>query len=142
MKAIKIYFFLFLNLYLSTEIFAQNNFQKGYYINNNGNVIECLILNEDWKSSPSIFKYKISEGQDVNTASIENVSVFEINGALKYERHEVLIARNLKDLTPTQNNSELDFKKETLFLKVLVEGDVNLYQYEDGSLKIFFIICL
>jgi hypothetical protein len=36
------------------------------------------------------------------------------------------------------SSPEPEWKKETLFLKVLVEGSLNLYQYEDGKLMRYF----
>jgi hypothetical protein len=130
---------IFFTLIFSVENQAQNKYLEGYYLTNNGQKIDCLILDEDWKSNPTSFNYKLNENAEVVNLSIDNASVFGIIDHSRYERHEVLNGKKIKDLQPSVNNAELDFKKERLFLKVLVEGDVNLYQYEEGSLKLFFI---
>lgn len=121
------------------NIRGQTNFQEGYFINNNGDKTECLILNEDWKTNPKSFEFRLSANAEVRTGRIENIKVFGVENKFKYVRHEVMIGKNLRDLQPSKDNSALDFEKETLFLKVLIEGKTDLYHFESGSLNIYFI---
>ncbi len=43
---------------------AQNNFEEGYYIDNSGNKINCLIKNLDWKNSPESIVVKNNNGEE------------------------------------------------------------------------------
>lgn len=123
---------------LSTNCFSQVSFEKGYYINNNEQKIECLIKNVDWKNNPTEFKYKLSEDSEEKKTTIKLVKEFGVYNYSKHIRSTVNIDRsskNLNDLSPTRSPI---FKEEELFLKVLVDGKSNLYQYEDRNLVRFF----
>lgn len=45
---------------LSINTFAQD-FEKGFYIENNGKRVDCLIKNIDWLYNPESFEYKLNE---------------------------------------------------------------------------------
>ncbi len=38
------------------QIYAQNSYQKGYFILDSNERIECLIKNKDWDENPFFFK--------------------------------------------------------------------------------------
>ena len=38
-------------LLISIFTYSQTKFQKGYFIKTNGDKVECLIKNEDWKNN-------------------------------------------------------------------------------------------
>lgn len=137
-NTLKISCLILLILFIN-QISAQTKFKSGYFINNSGDKVDCLIKSEGWKTNPKFFEYKLNENDKVKTGTLETVKSFVIDGISKYEKHEVMIGKDIRDLQPSKDNSELDFKKETLFLKMLIEGKVNLYQYEEGSLNIYFI---
>jgi hypothetical protein len=118
--------------------FAQINFQKGYFINNTGEQVNCLIKNVDWKDNPTVFKYKLSETSEINTNTIKNVSEFVIIGISKYVRANVGIDRSSSKLSDLSPNRAPEFKEEELFLKVLIEGDRVLYRYNDNLILRFF----
>lgn len=42
---------------LSLNCYSQISFQKGYYIDNTNQKINCLIKNIDWKNNPTEFEY-------------------------------------------------------------------------------------
>lgn len=54
---------LLLALKFSFVVNAQINFEKGYFISNDNEKIECLIKSIDWKNNPTEFKYKLNEKQ-------------------------------------------------------------------------------
>lgn len=123
---------------LSVNCYSQISFDKGYFIDNNDQKTECLIKNMDWKNNPTGFEYALSENTKEYNADIKSVKEFGIYNYSKYIRSDVNIDRsssNLNDLSAVRNPI---FKEEKLFLKVLIEGQSNLYQYEDGNLVRFF----
>jgi hypothetical protein len=130
---------LILSVCIGMCAYAQNKFEQGYFINNSGQKVECLIKNDDWKNNPSNFKYKTSEAGDVVTGNLSNVQEFGIAGKSKYQKFTVDIDRSSKRVQELNTKRTPEFSSETLFLKVLVEGSrANLYSYVDGALKRYF----
>ena len=53
---------LILLIFISTfNSYAQTSFEKGYFINNEGQKTDCLIKNIDWKDNPTEIKFKYTE---------------------------------------------------------------------------------
>lgn len=129
---------LLLTAIISFNGYSQISFEKGYYINNSDQKIDCLIKNLDWKNNPTNFEYKISENSESLNANIESVKEFGIYNNSKYIRKIVKIDKSVEDLGNLSIERNPVFVEEQLFLKVLVEGSTNLYSYESRSLQRFF----
>lgn len=129
--------FLLITL-LSLKGYAQISFEKGYYIDNDGQKVECFIWNIDWENNPSEFKYRLSEKDDSKIATIEFVKEFGVYNESKYVGDSVDMDRSSSSLYQISNVRNPIFKKEALFLKVLVEGKANLYEYKEGNLTRYF----
>lgn len=121
---------------LSTH--AQISFEKGYIIDSVGIKTECFIRNNEWKSNPTRFQYKLSEIGEAKWASVKDVREFSVYNTFRFISQTVFIDRSSEDMNQLSEESAPDFKEETLFLEVLMEGKANLYKYEDGSLIRFF----
>ncbi|MGQ8337747.1 hypothetical protein ACUNWD_14455 [Sunxiuqinia sp. A32] len=117
---------------------GQTNFEKGYFITNQGERIECLIKNLDWENNPEGFKYKLNRGSDNQKAVIDSVLEFGIYNRSVYKRFVVDIDRSRPELTELSNQRRAIFQKEILFLKALIEGDANLYFYKDDNIRRYF----
>ena len=118
--------------------FAQITLDKGYYINNDNQKIECLIRNLDWANNPSSFEYKLSENSELKTITIKEVKEFGVYNFSKYQRATVNIDRSSNNTNELTSNRNVKFKEEELFLKVLVEGEAVLYSYHNGNTSRFF----
>lgn len=129
---------ILLTIFLSFNNYAQISFEKGYYIDNSGQKIECLIKNIDWKNNPTEFQYKLSESADQKKAIIGFTKEFGIYNVSKYLRSTINIDRSSSFLGEMTTSKNPVFKQEQLFLRVLVEGNANLYAYIDGNLKRYF----
>ncbi|WP_272149784.1 tRNA modification GTPase [Tenacibaculum aiptasiae] len=129
--------FLFVAV-LTLNCYSQISFEKGYYIDNTNQKINCLIKNVDWKNNPIDFEYKISENTEVKTLTMKSVKEFGVYNASKYIRSVVDIDRSKEDVSDLSTDRSPIFKEEELYLEVLVEGKINLYEYTQGSLKRFF----
>jgi hypothetical protein len=46
---------LCLSLWIGLCAYAQNKYQKGYFIKNDGSKVVVLIKNDDWASNPTSF---------------------------------------------------------------------------------------
>ncbi len=117
---------------------AQISFEEGYFINNDGQRIECFINNKDWLDNPQKFKYRLTEFEDLHTASLSEVKEFGIINSFKYKRYTVDIDRASEWMDELSDVKEPRLNEETLFLKVLVEGKASLYYYVENDLRRFF----
>ena len=118
---------------------AQIGFEKGYFISNNGVKMECYIKNLDWKNSPVEFSYKLQlTDQEVKNEKIGNVKEFGIDNLSKYKRFNVKLERSSTIAGNLQNDRYPKWNTEIVFLKALVEGNANLYVYNDVNLVKFF----
>ena len=129
---------LFFALFVFVISYSQIKFEKGYIINNQNIKTNSLIKNTDWKYNPTQIKYKNSEEDEVKIGLIKNIKEFGIDGASKYIRADVNIDRSSKNLNFISRDRNPKFTKETLFLKVLIEGNASLYEYVDGNLYRYF----
>ena len=126
-------------LAISFTAVSQVQYEPGYLINDQGQKQEVLILNKDWRSNPSEFTYKLSEAGEPETGNILDVKEFGVGDYLKFGRFKVSIDRSGESLRNISTKAEPEFSEETVFLKQLVAGDVNLYVYEEGVLERFFL---
>lgn len=132
---------LFIVLFFSGKSFAQIRFESGYFIEKSGEKINCLIRDVDWKNNPREFTYKLTEEGERLKKKVDEVMTFCIETEekkVKYISTEVNIDRS-SDIGSKLSSSRLPvWEKEQLFLKVLIEGEANLYYYEDKNLRRFF----
>lgn len=121
----------------SLSAFAQINFQAGYVIFNDGQRTECEIRNVDWDSNPTSFQYRVAGGEP-KEGTLENTKEFGITGGATFVRFSGDIDRSsdIADRLSVQHNPE--YKRETLFLRLLVQGKAILYEYIDTPLKRYF----
>lgn len=128
---------LFLLMILSLTSYAQIKFEQGYFIDNDGTKTECLIKNVDWHDNPSQIEYKLNEDAKAKIGYIRNIKEFGVSD-LKYVRETVNIDLSSEELNHLSANKNPEFKETTLFLKHIVQGEANLYQYEEGNLIRYF----
>ena len=124
--------------FISICTYAQDQFQKGYFIDNDNQKVNCLIKNMDWKYNPTEFIYKLNETSEEKKATINTVKVFEIIDISKYVRKTVYIDKSSIHINKLTELRDPSFEEETFFLKVLIEGNANLYAYEKRSFIRFF----
>lgn len=104
--------------------YSQPNYKKGYLIKQNGDKVTCLILEEDWKYNPSSFAYKTAGTDGVQTGTLSDVKEFGVESTFKYVRKD--------DFLPQESLAN------PVFLNVLLEGNVSIYQYRSRDENIFF----
>ncbi len=130
-------FFLYINCNI---VWAQIGFEKGYFIDNDGQKTDCFIKNIAWNFNPSGINYKLTENADVlQTAEIGQIKNLAIYDKSKYVRADVDIDRSSDSFTNLNWEPKPIFEQERLFLKVLVESPTAiLYGYESTGLERFF----
>lgn len=123
---------------LSLNSYSQIIFEKGYYIDNTNQRIECQIRNTDSKKNPTQFEYRLNDESDSKTGTLATVKEFGIYKESKYVVSTVNIDRSSATLDNLSKEKEPLFTEEKLFLKILVEGKANLYQYVDANIIRYF----
>jgi len=118
--------------------YSQNEYLKGYYIDNNNETTECLIKNLDWLNNPTEIEYKTSENSESKKISISNCMEFGISGISRFIRVNVLIDRSSNDINKLTFEKKAQYNQEQLFLKMLIEGKASLFQYRSDGLNRFF----
>lgn len=118
--------------------FAQIVYEKGYFITESNNKTECLIKNIDWKNNPTAFEYKTSESGDPMTETLKNVKEFGVVDKVKFIKATVDIDKSSVNTSDLSRDKNPVYSRETQFLRVLVEGDYNLYEFADGNSKKYF----
>ena len=125
-------------LFITTFTYAQIKFEKGYFIDNNSKRTDCLIKNVDWKNNPSQFTFKLKENDATQTADIKTTKEFGVTNVSRFVRSEVYIDRSPEVIARMNKDRYPYWKKETLFLRVLIEGDANLYYFDDAESHLYF----
>ncbi|NTW25649.1 MAG: PorT family protein [Lentimicrobium sp.] len=136
---IKKLFLIFLIIALSSTIYSQITYERGYYLNKEGRRIEGLIKNTDWQSNPSEFLFKSSDSAQPVKLTIDSVTEFGVIGQSRYLNKKVRIDRSSDLISELSTIREPLFNEEQLFLKMLIGGKHSLYVYIDGNLRRFFI---
>jgi hypothetical protein len=130
-------FYIFLFFAICFNSYSQIEYEKGYYIDNNGQKTDGLIKNKEWKNNPDNFKFKVNEDSEASNKTIVTCEEFGVS-TIKYKRFIVNIdMSNPKKSSNLSESRNPEFIKDTLYLKVLVEGKASLYYYTDGNIERF-----
>lgn len=117
---------------------SQIRFVPGYVILSDGARVECLVKDEGWAYNPAIFEFKRNEQAAIEQGTLSSVTEFGVGGKTKYVIRKVDIDQSSDNLDNMNNDPAPKWKSSTVFLKVLVEGEANLYLFKDVSVTRFF----
>ncbi len=129
---------LVLIAFISIKSSAQIVFEPGYYINNAEDSIVGFIKNVEWKNNPESFVFKSNEAANEQVLGIDEVQAFGFGKELKYIRADVQIDKSSDNLDQWSTNRLPVFEDERLFLKVLLEGKADLFEYQSDNLTRYF----
>ncbi|MBC8753820.1 hypothetical protein H2O64_04010 [Kordia sp. YSTF-M3] len=132
------YCVVLLFLMTTSGIFAQVNFEKGHFITESDQKIECYIKNEDWNNTPSKFEYKETLDGDVKVLRLGNFKTLVIDNAFKFEKHTVQFDDSSRALNELSFDRNPNFKEKTVLLNVLIEGKVTLLSYIDNEIRAYY----
>ncbi|PKP14949.1 MAG: hypothetical protein CVU07_12265, partial [Bacteroidetes bacterium HGW-Bacteroidetes-23] len=113
-----------------TNSYSQVVFEKGYFVNNQNEKIECWIKNQDWINQPKQIEYKLSEDGNTEVTDFNQINSFQVYNTPHYYKKQVV------NIDREKNSEGFNPKLEPVILKVLVEGKASLY--EDISTGLFF----
>lgn len=128
--------FTFLLVFLCTNLFAQNKFELGYYIDQAGNKIEGEISEITLISFPSNFVMRIKgkeETVEINTATLIKY------GTVVFEKKSFEYDPSLRlDIANMPKQKEFQLVNKTAFVQLMVNGDIKLYKYLENGVSTFF----
>lgn len=126
-------------LFMTSVLTAQVAFEKGYIIDNSGNKVECFIKDLEWSNNPTEFQYKLTEdSNEIITGTLNSIQIFALGNHTKYKNVTVGVDKASNKTANMSKHYEPDFVTETVFLKWLVEGSVNLFNYQNNQTQRFF----
>lgn len=111
--------------FLSLNAFAQVKFEKGYFIDEFNNKVDCLIKNHDWISAPNEIEYQLSNDNKIEVMSFEKMSSFQIYNTSHY------YIKSLVAIDKNSTSEGFNPKIQNIILKVLIDGEASLYSYSD-----------
>ncbi|WP_026839241.1 outer membrane beta-barrel protein [Gillisia sp. JM1] len=112
---------------------AQINFEKGYILTSNEVRKDVLIQNHYNMDRNGIVEYRQNQDVDITKATVNDILEFGIGDDIKY------VSRNVEIEVPGTGNNKVESAKDPVlinkrvFLKVILEGDANLYEYAPGG---------
>src|SRR5690606_12558691 len=95
--------------------YSQILYEKGYFINNPDERIECQIRNLDWDKSTTEFEYRFSENEKPVKATMASVKEFGIYTVSKYVRETVSIDRSSENANNLSHSKPPYLKKKHFF---------------------------
>ena len=107
-------------------------------MDNSGEQLDCLLKDVDWRNNPTKIEYRLSREGPIREAFIDEIQEFAIANSTKYIRQTVDVDRSSDLLDLLDSKRTPSFSSEQIFLKVLLEGAVSLFEYSDGQLRRFF----
>ncbi|RDY61204.1 hypothetical protein [Flagellimonas nanhaiensis] len=126
-------------LFSTLGMFSQTKFEKGYFIDNQNNKVECLIKNLRWLNNPKEIQYKLNENGDERSFSVENSKGFQVYNGPYY--HRVSGEFPITTALTTDKGIEATPKlvDREVFVKEIITGKASLYEYYDENERNFVL---
>ena len=122
-------------IFLSVVCYSQSSYQEGFVVTKSGDSLRGWIDYRQWSKNPTAIKFKRDlASNNPTTYTVDDLALFEIVGRDRY-----LKAAVTKDMRPVEI-SELRYAtdnvvsytvSDTVFLRVLLEGKISLYELND-----------
>ena len=125
-------------VFFGYSVSAQVEFEKGYFVQNSGEKVECYILNSEWYFNPSKFQYKISENSEVKTLSVNDARELHV-GEYYFFPKTVQFDASSMNIDDLSEDRAPQFENRKLFLRKLLDSKVDLYSYQANSVTRFFM---
>jgi hypothetical protein len=124
-------------LFITLNLFAQDNWENGKIEFENGTSLDCKIKNENWVYNPMYINYKNSNGEETR-ADLINIKSFEILNSIKYIKATVDIELSPSKLEELSHTREPKFEQRTVLLKTLIDGKADLFVFENSEKPRYF----
>lgn len=135
------YIFTLLFLIPTWYSYAQQDFEDGLVITNEGDTIQAKIENKDWKKNPENINYQTARGTAATYSPLE-IKGFFIKSSREWYQSAImeLDKSSLKDGDVVNGRNQRGIQKDTVFLRLLIKGKLSLYTITDENSREHFII--
>lgn len=118
---------------------AQVAYERGHYVDNDGERHEGYVLNEGWSDIPTMFKFSPDGRQrSAKTVTVRDASEFGVGDVVKYVRAKVPLDVS-RLLDPAVPRVKEPAREEFItFLRVLIEGEASLYEFEERRITEYY----
>lgn len=126
-------------IFKSTNSYSQTNFETGYVIDLNNDTIKGSMDYFNWNYTPKRITFKTLSDSKVTIYNPNNIQGFSVSGE-RYVSGIVTI-----DESPYRDNDlaqteKPQYRTDTVFLQILIEGGKSLFSLKDENLKMHFFI--
>lgn len=128
--------FSFFCLLMINSLFAQNNYELGYYVGQSGEMVNGESSEISIENFPEVFYFK--QGKKIEEISTATVSKIKY-GTRVFEKRDFHYDPSLRlniDEMPTQ--SDINLINHSAFVELLVNGEHKLYKYVEKGVFMFF----
>lgn len=123
-------------IFLFTNLFAQNKFELGYYIDQSGNKIEGEISEITLNNFPSNFIIR-KKGKEETVET--NAAALIKYGTIVFEKKSFQYDPSLRmDIANMPKQKDFQLVNKTAFVQLMVNGDTKLYKYSENGVSTFF----
>ena len=126
-------------LFSWTRSFSAGDYREGYIVTNSGDTIHGFIDYKDWEMNPQSIIFTLRRGPIGKTFFLEELSAFGVLNKI-YRRNIVEIDHSPYKKKKLSISKEEKMITDTVFLKVLVDGEKTLYYLGDENGKKHFFI--
>lgn len=128
--------FTILLIFIFTNLFAQNKFELGYYIDQSGNKVEGEISEIQINNFPDNFIFRNGKNTEVIQTSLVSKIKYGIDVFEKRQFQYDLSTSN--DLKKMSKQKDVELEDKTAFLQLIVDGRYKLYKYVNNGTSVFF----
>jgi hypothetical protein len=95
----------------SFKSYSQIKYEPGYYVDNSGNVVNCLIKNTDGKTIRRDLPINYLQSQTTEKERLKISPEFSVINKFRFKRYSVDIDRSTDNLNDMDYNRAPEFKK-------------------------------
>lgn len=128
------FIFLFLNLSFSQK------FEKGYFIENNGNKVECFLDKKYQFYSPDIVKYKLIENDNIKEIDLNSIKELSIYNKVIYYKFNVEVEVSGVGIEDLDNEKKINTITKNVLLELVEDGKIKLFVYNFDYKSCFYLL--
>ncbi len=119
-------------------LLAQIKMEPGYFIDNQDKRVDCFIRNTDTQANPTSFEFSMTADGVKEKRNLGDAKEFGITGRATFMRFTVQTDTSDQRVGKWSRQRAPEWKTQTIFLKLLVQGKVRLFYWSKGDLTLFF----
>ncbi|MEJ8800424.1 outer membrane beta-barrel protein [Pontibacter sp. H249] len=133
--------FTLLLLFVSFLSVGQTKFVKGYYVTQHNDTVHTFLNDRNWSKNPKTFLVsENAEGTNISKINILDVKSLRLSTGDWFERYLLPIDKSPVNISEIKIDAEPVIVVDTVLLRVIVKGYLNLLYLKDKSNKEHFFI--